>query len=76
MGIRKKFGKNVKTKRQQLGLSQEALAFDAKSNRTYISDVERGTRNPSIEVVERIAKALGVSMGELLDGRIKAKQIP
>jgi len=71
MGIRKKFGKNVRTKRQQLGLSQEALAFDAKSNRTYISDVERGTRNPSIEVVQRIAKALGVSMGELLDGQIK-----
>ena len=71
MGIRKKFGKNVRTKRQQLGLSQEALAFDAKSNRTYISDVERGTRNPSIEVVQRIARALGVSMGELLDGQIK-----
>ncbi len=73
MGIRKKFGKNVKTKRLELGLSQEALAFDANSNRTYISDVERGTRNPSIEVVERIAKALGVTMGELLDGQIKAK---
>ena len=71
MNIRKKFGKNVRTKRQQLGLSQEALAFDAKSNRTYISDVERGTRNPSIEVVQRIAKALGVTMGELLDGQIK-----
>ena len=74
MGIRKKFGKNVKTKRLELGLSQEALAFDAKSNRTYISDVERGTRNPSIEVVERIAKALGVTMGELLDGQIKPKR--
>ncbi len=67
MNIRKKFGKNVKTKRLELGLSQEALAFEAKSNRTYISDVERGMRNPSIEVVERIAISLGVSMGELLD---------
>ncbi len=65
-----KFGKNVRTKRQQLGLSQEALAFEARSNRTYISDVERGTRNPSIEVVQRIAKALGVTMGELLDGTL------
>jgi len=69
MNIRKKFGKNVKAKRLELGLSQEALAFEAKSNRTYISDVERGTRNPSIDVVERIAKALGVTMGELLDER-------
>jgi len=75
MNIRKKFGKNVRAKRQQLGLSQEAFAFEARSNRTYISDVERGTRNPSIEVVQRIAKALGVSMGELLDGQIKAKPI-
>ena len=70
MNIRKKFGKNVKTKRLELGLSQEALAFEAHSNRTYISDVERGTRNPSIEVVQRIAKALGVTMGELLDGTL------
>jgi len=73
MNIRKKFGKNVKAKRLELGLSQEALAFEAKSNRTYISDVERGTRNPSIEVVERIAKALGVTMGHLLDEKISNK---
>lgn len=50
-----------------MGLSQEELAHEADSNRTYISDVERGRRNPSIVVVERIANALGKSMGELLD---------
>jgi len=50
-----------------MGLSQEALAHEADSNRTYISDLERGTRNPSIEVVERIARALSVTMGSLLD---------
>ena len=67
MDICIKFGKRVKKARKNIGLSQEALAHEADSNRTYISDVERGTRNPSIEVVERIARALNVTMGSLLD---------
>lgn len=67
MDIRTKFGKRVRKARQDNKLSQEELAHEADSNRTYISDVERGTRNPSIEVVERIAKALKVSIGSLLD---------
>lgn len=67
MDIREKFGKRVKKFRLNEGLSQEELAHEADSNRTYISDVERGRRNPSILVVERIAKALGKSLGELLD---------
>jgi len=67
VGIREKFGKRVRQVRLEKGFSQEELAHEADSNRTYISDVERGTRNPSIEVVERIAKALCVKMGDLLD---------
>ena len=67
MDIRDKFGKRVRKARNAIGLSQEELAHEADSNRTYISDVERGTRNPSIEIVERIAKALNVTMGSLLD---------
>lgn len=67
MDIREKFGKRVRDIRLEMDLSQEELAHEADSNRTYISDVERGRRNPSIVVVERIAKALGRSMGELLD---------
>lgn len=67
MDIRIKFGKRVRAYRLKKDLSQEALAHNADSNRTYISDVERGTRNPSIEIVERIAKALDVKMGDLLD---------
>jgi transcriptional regulator with XRE-family HTH domain len=67
MDICLKFGKRVRKARKACGLSQEALAHEADSNRTYISDVERGTRNPSIEVVERIARALNVTMGSLLD---------
>lgn len=67
MNIRVKFGKRVRAERLKLDLSQEELAHEADSNRTYISDVERGTRNPSIEVVERIARALNVNIGDLLD---------
>jgi len=67
MGIVAKFGKRVRNARKAQDMSQEELAHEANSNRTYISDVERGTRNPSIEVVERIAKALKVTMGSLLD---------
>lgn len=67
MDIRQKFGKRVRKLRLDRGLSQEELAHEAGSNRTYISDVERGRRNPSIIVVERIAIALGRSMGDLLD---------
>lgn len=67
MDIRVKFGNRVKKTRSALNMSQEELAHIADSNRTYISDVERGTRNPSIAVVERIAKALDVKIGTLLD---------
>lgn len=67
MDIRVKFGQRVRKARLAKGLSQEELAHEADSNRTYISDVERGTRNPSIEVVQRIANALTVKMGDLLD---------
>ena len=67
MSIVIKFGKRVRAARRVQNISQEELAHIADSNRTYISDVERGTRNPSIEVVERIAKALNVTMGSLLD---------
>ncbi|GAB5506750.1 MAG: hypothetical protein Rhirs2KO_19130 [Rhizobiaceae bacterium] len=47
--------------------SQEQLAFEADIHRTYISDLERGFRNPTITVVDRLAKALKMSVGELLD---------
>ena len=66
-GIQKRLGKNVARLRKERGLSQEAFADHAGIHRTYVSDVERGARNPTIEVVAKIAKALGVKPGELLD---------
>lgn len=67
MDIRRKVGLNVRRLRKAKGLSQEGFAFEAEIHRTYVSDVERGARNPTVTVVERFAKALGVSPGYLLD---------
>lgn len=65
--IKERLGKNVARLRKAQGLSQEAFADHAGIHRTYISDIERSARNPTIEVVAKIAKALGVKPGELLD---------
>lgn len=53
--------------RQKKGWSQEAFAEEAGLHRTYISDLERGSRNPTILVVDKLAAALGVKAGQLLD---------
>lgn len=65
--ITKRLGANVSRLRKERGLSQEAFAHNAGIHRTYISDIERGARNPTIEVVAKIAKALNVPAGSLLD---------
>jgi transcriptional regulator with XRE-family HTH domain len=61
-----RFGCVVRKSREVQGLSQEALADLAGLHRTYISMIERGTRTPSIAVVEKLARALGAGMGDLL----------
>jgi transcriptional regulator with XRE-family HTH domain len=65
--IRKRIGLNVRRLRQAKGWSQEAYADHAEIHRTYVSDIERGVRNPSATVIEKLAKPLGVSPGRLLD---------
>ena len=67
MDIRTRLGKNLRRLRVAKELSQEAFAFEAKIHRTYVSDLERGARNPTITVVEKLAKALGVKKGQTLD---------
>ena len=66
MDIRKKFGKRLRALREDRGWSQEEFADRAGLHRTYVSAVERGVRNPTLSVLERLAKALGVSMTELV----------
>ena len=67
MDIRRRVGLNVKRYRKDRGLSQEGLAFECGVHRTYVSGVERGIRNPTVLVLERIAKALDVPPSRLLD---------
>jgi DNA-binding XRE family transcriptional regulator len=63
--IRERFGYAVKVRREDLGLTQEDLAEKARIHRTYLSDVERGTRNLSLINIERLAGALSMPISEL-----------
>ena len=63
--IRERFGFALKSRREELGLTQEVFADKAGIHRTYLSDVERGTRNISLLNIERIASALSMRLSEL-----------
>lgn len=63
--IRKSLGKKIKKLRKEKGLSQEKLSWEVGLNRGYIGFIERGERNPSIETLTKIAKALKVTLDEL-----------
>ncbi|GAO39221.1 putative regulatory protein [Sphingomonas changbaiensis NBRC 104936] len=67
MDVCRRLGRNIRALRERTGLSQEAFADHVGLHRTYISDLERGTRNPTVRVVEKIALALGTEAGSLLD---------
>jgi CheY-like chemotaxis protein/DNA-binding XRE family transcriptional regulator len=71
--IKQRFGANVKTWRLRRGISQERLAERAKLHRTYITDVERGARNLSLESMERLAIALEISLPALFTS---ARELP
>jgi transcriptional regulator with XRE-family HTH domain len=66
MEIREVFARNLRTARLAKGLSQEELAHRADIDRTYISSLERGVYNASIDVVDRLAKALEIDVSVLL----------
>ena len=65
MDIHAALSANIKRLRTRKGWSQEQLADEAGLHRTYVSGVERGTRNPTVEIVGKIANALGVKPSEL-----------
>ncbi|BCM24343.1 transcriptional regulator [Methyloradius palustris] len=60
-----RFGLRIKELRKSKGLSQEDFADLCELDRTYISGIERGKRNPSLNALEILAKALNISIGEL-----------
>lgn len=66
MDVRERLGHNVRQFRRERGLSQEGLALEAGLDRTYVSGIERGVRNPSIAIVAKLAVALRVRPADLL----------
>ena len=69
MDVRQRVGLNLQNLRRDKGLSQEELAARAEIHQTYLSGVERGKRNPSIMVLQRIAAALGADISDAVAKR-------
>ncbi len=69
MDIKLKVGQRIRYLRKSLKLSQEALANEAEVDRTYVTDVENGRRNVSLEILERLIKALEVSFTEFFTSK-------
>jgi transcriptional regulator with XRE-family HTH domain len=64
-GIQNEFGEKIRKERIRLGWSQEKLGFETGLDRTYISGIERGERNPSLKNIQKIAKALKLDIKDL-----------
>ena len=62
-------GKRIRTAREALGLSQEEVAARARLNTSYLSQIERGRKSPSLEVLVRIAGAVNLSLPDLFADR-------
>jgi transcriptional regulator with XRE-family HTH domain len=69
MNIKEKVGQRIRSLRKELNLSQEALALRSEVDRTYMTDVENGRRNVSLEILEKIIRALEVSLGEFFSSK-------
>ncbi|MBI3853108.1 MAG: response regulator [Verrucomicrobia bacterium] len=65
--VKVSFGTAVKSRRSRLGISQEELAWRAGLHRTYVTDIERGARNPSLESIHKLARALKVSLSAFFE---------
>lgn len=66
MNIKKSFGIVLRSRRTSCGLTQEQLGFEADLRRTYVSMIELGRQQPSLETVFKLARALGVSPAALI----------
>lgn len=69
--LRATLAKNVRSNRRDRGLSQEELADLCELHRTYIGSVEREERNVSLSTLEVLARALGISVPELLTPKVE-----
>jgi transcriptional regulator with XRE-family HTH domain len=64
--LRQAFAANLRRFRHAKGVSQEDLAYEADVNRTYVSKLEKGVSYPGLEIIAKLANALGVELAELL----------
>jgi transcriptional regulator with XRE-family HTH domain len=68
MTLLQQLGKRIRFLREGKGWSQLTLAIESEINRNYLSDLERGRRNPSIKILQLIAEALSIDLATLLKG--------
>ena len=68
MKAQEQLGMRIKFLRKERGWSQEDLALEANVNKNYICDLENGRRNPSLDILERISNAFGISLSLLFKG--------
>lgn len=68
MDARQRFARNLRSERLKHSLSQEALGYACGLHRTEVSLLERAGRDPRLDTIVRLARALNVTPGELLDG--------
>ena len=73
MNIKEKFGQKVKTLREEKGISIEHLANISSVDRNYISDIEKGKRNVSIEVMEKIISAFELEFTAFFNDKVFKK---
>ncbi len=65
------FGETVRALREASGVAQEALALDAEMDRSYLGKVERGEKQPSLDIVFRLALVLDITPAELVEKTAK-----
>ncbi len=66
MDVNVYFGNRIKKERLKQNLSQEKLALEAEIDRTYMNDIEKGTRNVSLNIAYKLSKALNIPLTKLL----------
>ena len=71
MTINKQLGARIRYLRQQKNMTIEDLALEAEINRNYLCDLERGTRNPTVAILNKIAKALDINLSTLFEGIVE-----
>ena len=71
MTINKQLGARIRYLRQQKNMSIETLALEAGINRNYLGDLERGIRNPTVTVLNKIAMALDINLSTLFEGIVE-----